>query len=553
MDNKSEAFYQGWILYSNSREDEQWDRSWCVLTDQRIMLRSSDDPQSSSIIYSLKLTASCSLHHGRGDNTTGYQFYLAVATRRVLTFKVKTSQEREQWIDRIHQIASVPPKPTPRGNKSGGGPLHPLPHPSPSRDDPPPPSSPPPSPSPPPIPCSSRKNSLANLRNDSGVEDYLEPMSPRDSNEPGLDYQELAPPFAREDGRRSSQQQQQRETGWERQSQKGEGGNQWEDIRRQGSNRSQDSGRGSGHFDQYEKFLTSRPPPPKSTPRGNKSGGGPLHPLPHPSPSRDDPPPLSSPPLSPSPPPIPCSSRKNSLANLRNDSGVEDYLEPMSPRDSNEPDYDYLELSPPFAREDGRRSSQQQQQRETGWERQSQKGEGGNQWEDIRRQGSNRSHDSGRGSGHFEQYEKESSSQKMSRKNPTWLFESCSRTLGEKILRECDPRFGNTLMRSTSLNPGYSISKRLDTQRKGSDPVIEHFKVIYVSGGYRFDVDDFPQIMRSIEEVMAAFVQQTGAQTTLPMTCNDLNTLGVSPPDPHLLTGHSFKGAYSRPPPLPPR
>ncbi|XP_070211389.1 uncharacterized protein [Littorina saxatilis] len=107
---------------------------------------------------------------------------------------------------------------------------------------------------------------------------------------------------------------------------------------------------------------------------------------------------------------------------------------------------------------------------------------------------------------------------------PPWFFENCDRDLAKTILTT-SPNIGNTLMRvsCTARNTGsYVISKRTD--RSGD---ISHYEVIRVAEGYKINVDNCNQAMKTLTEVMEYFTDLAGRSTTRLVTNNNLEQLGI--------------------------
>ncbi|KAK7484493.1 hypothetical protein BaRGS_00024249 [Batillaria attramentaria] len=111
-----------------------------------------------------------------------------------------------------------------------------------------------------------------------------------------------------------------------------------------------------------------------------------------------------------------------------------------------------------------------------------------------------------------------------SREHPPWFFENCSRELACRILSECTGA-GNTLMRESLSNRptgSYAISKRME--RTGE---ITHYEVIRVAEGYKINVQNPHQPMKTLSDVMEFFKQLSGPTTTHLMKTNNMKELGV--------------------------
>ncbi|XP_076465601.1 uncharacterized protein LOC143297248 isoform X1 [Babylonia areolata] len=334
LGSDTQVLHQGWVGYSTPQNENTWYPAWCVLTNQRLVLSSSEDVGSADTIFFLKLNPTCSLHWRPADHATGYEFRLMVARNQVIALRVKTSSDRDVWTARIEGA----------------------------------------------------------VRQQQQTRDACPPVAERGGVE-GAD---------------------------------------------------------------------ERPPPSRA----------------------------------PAPPPF-CARKQQGLVPGRDDSGMEDYLEPVSE----------------------------------------------STWEAMRRNDSSRSTDSGRYSGSFEKEAEQAVKMiQLPRRVPDWLFENCSRDQAIKILNQCDPKFGNTLIRRAGPTAEYAITKRSGGQEPGSQISFSHYKVLQENGGYRIDVIECPGVMGSLEEVMEKFVRRTGARTTLPMTCNDLHTLGISGTHP----GPSMPAANNR-------
>lgn len=114
---------------------------------------------------------------------------------------------------------------------------------------------------------------------------------------------------------------------------------------------------------------------------------------------------------------------------------------------------------------------------------------------------------------------------------PSWFFSHCSRQQAETILQRGE-RYGNTLIReSTSYkdNGSYVISKLV---RKQGAMTFEHYEVMRTAGGYKVNVENPHDAMRSLSQVIDYFIRTSGGREhTRPMETNDLSLLGLHNPD----------------------
>ncbi|XP_055877894.1 uncharacterized protein LOC106078511 isoform X3 [Biomphalaria glabrata] len=108
---------------------------------------------------------------------------------------------------------------------------------------------------------------------------------------------------------------------------------------------------------------------------------------------------------------------------------------------------------------------------------------------------------------------------------PSWFFPNCTRELAIQIL-ERGAKYGNTLMReSTSDSKNLVISKRMESNGGKTET---HYVVNRLSNGYKIDVENLHEPMKSLYEVMEFFIDTSGRSVTFPMTCNDLTKFGIT-------------------------
>ncbi|KAH9520208.1 hypothetical protein Btru_060274 [Bulinus truncatus] len=108
---------------------------------------------------------------------------------------------------------------------------------------------------------------------------------------------------------------------------------------------------------------------------------------------------------------------------------------------------------------------------------------------------------------------------------PSWFFSNCSRELAIQIL-DRGAKYGNTLMRESSNDSkNLVISKRMESNGGKTET---HYIVNRLSTGYKIDVENPHEPMKSLSEVMEFFVETSGRAVTFPMSCNELSKLGIS-------------------------
>lgn len=108
---------------------------------------------------------------------------------------------------------------------------------------------------------------------------------------------------------------------------------------------------------------------------------------------------------------------------------------------------------------------------------------------------------------------------------PSWFFPNCSRELAIQILDK-GSKYGNTLMREgTNNSKNLVISKRMENLGTKN---YAHFVVTLHSSGYKIDVENPHQPMKSLSEIMDFFVESSGRQSTFPMKTNELSMFGIS-------------------------
>lgn len=114
----------------------------------------------------------------------------------------------------------------------------------------------------------------------------------------------------------------------------------------------------------------------------------------------------------------------------------------------------------------------------------------------------------------------------------SWYFGHCPREQAEKVL-ETGGCFGNTLMREKiTIEDGryYVISKCI--WKNDGNATFEHFRVFWTKSGYKIDVQNMREEMKSLSEVMDYFVTVAGGpERTRLMETNDLKLLGLEIPD----------------------
>ncbi|CAL1526092.1 unnamed protein product [Lymnaea stagnalis] len=110
---------------------------------------------------------------------------------------------------------------------------------------------------------------------------------------------------------------------------------------------------------------------------------------------------------------------------------------------------------------------------------------------------------------------------------PSWFFSNCSRDQAILILDNVfGSKYGNTLMREgTNDFKNLVISKRMENLGKRT---YAHFVVTLHSSGYKIDVENPHQPMKSLSEIMEFFVESSGRASTFPMKTNDLSKFGIS-------------------------
>ncbi|XP_059175433.1 uncharacterized protein LOC131955343 isoform X2 [Physella acuta] len=105
---------------------------------------------------------------------------------------------------------------------------------------------------------------------------------------------------------------------------------------------------------------------------------------------------------------------------------------------------------------------------------------------------------------------------------PSWYFSNCTRDQAEKVLQKSSEMgFGNTLMRESSNQMNLVISKKNVGKKECS-----HYMVEKTLLGYKIDVENAHEPMKTLCEVMDFFVKTSGKEATKPLTCNDLTKLG---------------------------